>query len=615
LDLFQYPAYNSHLSMNIRNIAIIAHVDHGKTTIVDGLLKQSKTFRDNELYMTQDLIMDSNDQERERGITILAKNIAVNYKGTKINIIDTPGHADFGGEVERTLNMADGALLVVDAQEGPMPQTRFVLKKALDLGLKIIVIINKIDKKDARVEDTLNRIHNLFLELATHESQLDIPILYAIGRDGKAWKQVNDARVDFAPIFDAILEHVPAPVSHLDEPFKMLISTLDWDNYKGKYAIGRITRGTVKAGFQAVLLSTNGTQEKVVVEKVLVSQGLKRVEVDEGVAGDIVSLTGIKNASIGDTLADPKDATALPTISVEEPTLSISIGPNTSPFMGKEGKFLTGRQILERIEKEVQTNIAMRFKVTEDGQYMLSGRGELHLSVFLETLRREGFELSVGKPKVITKMVNGVEVEPVEELCVDVVNDYIGAVKSELGRRRAVLTLQEDLTETSTRLTYEITTRGILGLRGTLLTLSKGTAVINSIFLRHEKQGAPIAKLRKGAIIVSSTGKAVAHGLVVAHDKGPVYIPPQTMVYQGMIVGLNARDEDMEVNVCKEKQLTNNRSVGEEGIVLPPHTEMSLEQCLEFLEDDELLEVTPLSLRLRKKILDPNQRRRLQNKG
>jgi GTP-binding protein len=599
---------------NIRNVAIIAHVDHGKTTIVDGLLKQSKTFRENELYMSQELIMDTNDQERERGITILAKNIAVTYKDVKINIIDTPGHADFGGEVERTLNMADGALLVVDAQEGPMPQTRFVLKKALELGLKVIVIINKIDKKDARVEDTLRKIHNLFLELATNESQLDIPVLYAIGREGKAWRELNDARVDFAPIFDAILLHVPAPASDTTAPFQMLVSTLDWDNYKGKYAIGRVTRGTVRPGASAILLAATGAQEKVVIDKVFVSQGLKRVETEEGLAGDIVSLTGIKDAAIGDTVADPTDPTALPTISVDEPTLSISIGPNTSPFMGKEGKFLTGRHILERIEKEVQTNIAMRFKVAEDGQYILSGRGELHLSVFLETLRREGFELSVGKPKVITKVVEGVELEPIEELSVDVINDYIGAVKSELGRRRGVLLAQEDLTQTATRLVFEVSTRGILGLRGVLLTLTKGTAVINSVFLRHAKIGAPIARLRKGVIIASSTGKAVAYGLIVAHAKGPVYIPPQTMVYQGMIVGLNARDEDIEVNVCKEKQLTNNRSVGEEGLVLPPHVELSLEQCLGFLEDDELLEVTPLSLRLRKKVLDPTQRYRAAKK-
>ncbi len=608
-------------SKNIRNIAIIAHVDHGKTTIVDGLLKQSKTFRENEAFMSQDLIMDSNDQERERGITILAKNTAVNYKDIKINIIDTPGHADFGGEVERTLNMADGALLVVDAQEGPMPQTKFVLKKALELGLKIIVVINKIDKKDARINDTLGKVVDLFLELATREDQLDFPVLYAIGRDGKAWTDIDlqnlktliEAPADFTPIFEIIVEQVPCPVSDIEKPFQLLISTLDWDNFKGKYAIGRISRGLVKTGDSVVLIK-GGRQEKAVVEKVFINQGLKRVEAEVGVAGDIVSLTGIKNAGIGDTLCDPTLSEALPTIMVEEPTLSISIGPNTSPFMGKEGKFLTGRQILERIEREVQTNIAMKFEVASDGQYILSGRGELHLSVFLETLRREGFELSVGKPKVITKNLDGVECEPVEQLTIDVDNAHLGPVKSELGKRRAVLTLQEDLTSGTTRLVFELTTRAILGLRGVLLTLSKGTAIASSVFIRYDKVSGAMPKLRKGVLLASSTGKAVPYGLVVAHDKGPVFIPPSTMVYQGMIIGLNARDEDMEVNVCKEKQLTNNRSVGEEGIVLPPHVEMSLEQCLGFLEDDELLEITPLSLRLRKKILDPNLRNRVNRK-
>ncbi len=603
---------------NIRNIAIIAHVDHGKTTIVDGLLKQSKTFRENEAFMSQDLIMDSNDQERERGITILAKNTAVNYKDIKINIIDTPGHADFGGEVERTLNMADGALLVVDAQEGPMPQTKFVLKKALELRLKIIVIINKIDKKDARIDDTLGKIIDLFLELATLEDQLEFPVLYAIGRDGKAWEDVDPKNLEkivntpanFTPIFESIVNQVPSPKSEIDKPFQMLISTLDWDNFKGKYAIGRISRGTILTGASVVLLKGNGSKETSTVEKVYVNQGLKRVEVVKGEAGDIVSLTGIKNAGIGDTVCDVNAPEPLPTIVVEEPTLSISIGPNTSPFMGKEGKFLTGRQILERIEREVQTNIAMRLEVADDGQYILSGRGELHLSVLLETLRREGFELNVGKPKVITKVVAGVESEPVEQLTIDVDEGYLGAVKSELGRRRAVLVAQEDLTSASIRLVFELTTRAILGLRGVLLTLSKGTAIASSVFLRYDKMSAAMPKLRKGVLLASSTGKAVPYGLVVAHDKGPVFIAPSTMVYQGMIIGLNARDEDMEVNVCKEKQLTNNRSVGEEGIILPPHVEMSLEQCLGFLEDDEFLEITPISLRLRKKILDPTQRRR-----
>ena len=604
--------------MNIRNIAIIAHVDHGKTTIVDGLLKQSKTFRDNESMMTQDLILDSNDQERERGITILAKNTAVIYKDTKINIIDTPGHSDFGGEVERTLNMADGALLVVDSQEGPMPQTKFVLKKALELGLKIIVIINKIDKKDALVKNSLHKIYDLFLELATHESQLEFPILYAIGRDGKAWKdfdfsklaELTAAPADFTPIFEAVLKYVPQPESRDNEPLQMLVSTLDWDNYKGKYAIGRVTRGVVKPGMSVVLMSADGKQEKAVVEKVFVNQGLKRVETEVGVSGDIVSITGIKNTNIGDTVCDAATPEALPTIKIEEPTLAISIGPNTSPFLGKEGKFLTGRQILERIERELQTNVAMKFKIEDDGQYVLSGRGELHLSVFLETLRREGFELSVGKPRVITKIIDGVVMEPIEELTIDVENTHIGAIKSELGRRHGILISQEELTSESSRLVFEIATKGILGLRSVLLTLSKGTAVLSSMFSRYEKIGPAIPKLRKGAIVASHSGKAVPHGLLPAHEKGPVFVGPQTMVYQGMIVGLNGRDEDVEVNVCKEKQLTNNRSVGEEGITIPPPVDMSLEQYLGLLEDDELLEITPASLRLRKKILDPTLRRR-----
>lgn len=604
--------------MNIRNIAIIAHVDHGKTTIVDGLLKQSKTFRENESEMTQDLIMDSNDQERERGITILAKNTAVIYKDTKINIIDTPGHADFGGEVERTLNMADGALLVVDAQEGPMPQTKFVLKKALEIGLKIIVVVNKIDKKDALVKSSLHKIYDLFLELATHESQLEFPILYAIGRDGKAWKdfdftklaELSAAPADFTPIFETVLQHVPQPASRDNEPFQMLISTLDWDNYKGKYAIGKVTRGVAKPGMNVVLMTADGKEEKAVIEKVFVNQGLKRVETEVGVSGDIVSITGIKNANIGATVCDASKPEALPTIKIEEPTLAISIGPNTSPFLGKEGKFLTGRQILERIERELQTNVAMKFKKEADGQYVLLGRGELHLSVFLETLRREGFELSVGKPRVITKMVDHVEMEPIEELTVDIENTHIGALKSELGKRRGILISQEELTSESSRLVFEIATRGILGLRSVLLTLSKGTSVLNSMFVRYDKAGPPMPKLRKGAVVASHNGKAVPYGLVAAHDKGPVFIGPQTMVYQGMVVGLNGREGDLEVNVCKEKQLTNNRSVGEEGITIPPPVEMSLEQYLGILEDDELLEITPVSLRLRKKILDSTLRRR-----
>lgn len=610
--------------MKLRNIAIIAHVDHGKTTLVDGLLKQSKTFRENEALMTQDLIMDSNDQERERGITILAKNTAVTYKDTKINIIDTPGHSDFGGEVERTLNMADGALLLVDAQEGPMPQTKFVLKKALELGLKIIVVINKIDKKDARIDNTVSKVSDLFLELATHESQLDFPVLYAIGRDGKSWAEISDDIVtninsdltsDFSPIFEAILKYVPEPQADPTGPFQMLVSTLDWDNFKGKYAIGKISRGSVKTGAQVVLLKSDGTKEFSTVEKVYVNQGLKRVEVPQGESGDVVALTGIKGAGIGDTVADVNHPEALPTISVEEPTLSMSIGPNTSPFMGKEGKFFTSRQILERIERELQTNVAMKFKVDENEQFIISGRGELHLSVFLENLRREGFELSVGKPKVITKKVDGVEMEPYEELTVDCENDFVGAIKSEVGKRRGVLMSQQEISQNSSRVVFEISTRGMLGLRGVLLTISKGTAIVSSSFLRYEKLGPAMQKMRKGVLVAYETGKAAPYGLAVAQAKGPVFIGPQTMVYEGMVIGLNGREEDLEVNVCKEKQLTNNRSVGEDATILTPPVIMSLEQCLDFIEDDELLEITSKSLRIRKKTLNATQRYRESKRG
>lgn len=599
--------------MQLRNIAIIAHVDHGKTTLVDGLLKQSKTFRENEAFMSQELIMDSNDQERERGITILAKNTAVTYKGVKINIIDTPGHADFGGEVERTLNMADGALLLVDAQEGPMPQTKFVLNKALQLGLKVIVVVNKIDKKDARTQDTLKKVQDLILELATHEDHLDAPVLYAIGREEKAWAEHPENfadEADLSPIFEAILKYIPEPKVDLESPFQMLVSSLDWDNFKGKYAIGRVKRGKATLGAKVALIKADGSVEPATIEKIFVSQGLKRVEAAEGESGDIIALTGIKNAGIGDTICDFNNQEALPTIKIDEPTLSMYVGPNTSPFMGKEGKFLTGRQILERIEKELQTNVAMRFKIDEEGKYIISGRGELHLSVFLETLRREGYELEVGKPKVITKNVNGVEMDPIEELTIDVENEYVGAIKGEIGKRRGVLLSQEEITSLSTRMVFDIPTRSILGLRSTLLTLSKGTAVMSSIFARYEKVGGDFQKLRRGVLIASDTGKTTAYGLTTAQDKGPTFIGPQVPVYEGMIVGINGRDDDLEVNVCREKQLTNNRSVGEDGIILTPPQILSLEQSIGFLEDDELLEITPSNLRLRKKILEKNARYR-----
>ncbi len=604
--------------MNLRNVAIIAHVDHGKTTLVDGLLKQSKTFRENEAAFSQTLIMDSNDQERERGITILAKNTAVKYGDTKINIIDTPGHADFGGEVERTLNMADGAILIIDAKEGPMPQTKFVLKKALEIGLKPIVIINKIDKPNARIKEVIKKTHDLFLDLATDVDQLDFPIYYAIARDGKAWSEIPESHgevADFTDVFEAILNHVPAPEVLPDQPFQMLVTSLESDSFQGKHVVGKITRGSIKPGTTITLIKKDGSHEQARIDKVYVAQGLKKAEVSEAHAGEIVSLTGVKNASIGETLADSESPEALPTIEIEEPTLKMSVSANTSPFAGKEGQFVTGRQILERIKKELETNVALKMEMGKAGDYILSGRGELHLSVLIENLRREGYELEVGKPQVITKEVDGVRCEPMEELTIDVDTGHVGAVTAEVGRRKGNMLSQEENLDGTTRLTFSISTRGILGLRNQLLTLSRGTAILNSIFTKFQPVGAAIPKLRNGALVAHESGKAVAYGLYNAQGRGIVFIGPQTQVYEGMIVGLNSREGDLEINVTKEKKLTNTRAAGsDDALTLTPPTIFTLEQALDFLEDDELLEVTPKSLRLRKKLLNKNARVRAAKK-
>lgn len=601
---------------HIRNVAIIAHVDHGKTTLVDGLLKQSKTFRENEAAMSQELIMDSNAQERERGITILAKQTSVMWGEYKINIVDTPGHADFGGEVERTLNLADGVVLVIDAKEGPMPQTKFVLKKAFELGLRPIVVINKIDKSDARPDEVLQLTYDLFLDLATDDSQLEFPVYYAIGREGKAWSEPPadaTAPADLAPIFEGIIEHVPAPKVQ-DGPFQLLVAALEWDTYQGKYAIGRITRGSIKPGQTIVVVGKDGAAKSHRVDKVLTNVGLKRAEIDEASAGDIVALTGLATAGIGDTVADPADPTPLPRIQIEEPTLKMTVGANTSPFAGREGKFVTSRQILDRIKQELETNVAIKMEETPSGEFVLAGRGELHLSVFIETMRREGYELQVGKPQVITKEVDGVVQEPVEELIVDVAAEYAGAVTAELGRRRAILIAQQENADGSARLTFEATTRALLGLRSTLLTLSRGTAVMNSLFLRYAPIGAVIPKLRNGVLMASESGKAVTYGLNNAQGRGITFIPAGTQVYEGMIVGLHQRENDLEINVTKEKQLTNMRASGsDDNILLTPFTDLSLEDCLDFLEADELLEVTPEHLRLRKRLLTAGERSRHKN--
>lgn len=597
----------------IRNIAIIAHVDHGKTTLLDGLLKQSHTFRDNAQEMSETLIMDSGDQERERGITITAKTTAITYDGYKINIIDTPGHADFSGEVERTLQMADGVLLVVDAAEGPMPQTRFVLAKALELGLKPIVIINKIDKPARRIEEVKDEVADLFLELATSDDQLDYPVYYAIGRDGKAWTDMPDsttASADLAPIFQAIIEHIPAPQVDPAKPFRMLITSLQYDSFLGKYALGRIERGIAKAGAPISLISPDGTVAGGKIDKLFTYSGLNRQEVDRVVAGDIVAITGVSRAKIGETITDPADPTPLPSIEIEQPTISIYLGPNTSPFKGREGKFNTSRQIAERLERELETNVALRVEPANIG-FRVSGRGELHLSVLIETLRREGYEFEVGRPQVILIERDGQKMESVEELFIEVSPELLGSVSMELGARHGELTNQETTSQGQVRATYRITSRALIGLHNTLLTATKGTIIMSSLPCGYQPLGAPLSGLRNGVLIAAESGTSTAYALAGAEARGELYIGPSTEVYAGEIVGLNKRKDDLEINVCKGKQLTNMRSKSSDGAIqLTPYTQMSLEQCLDFIEDDELLEVTPQHLRLRKAELDPIKRKR-----
>ena len=597
----------------IRNIAIIAHVDHGKTTLVDGLLKQSHTFRDNQAEMTQDLIMDSGDQEKERGITITAKVTAVQHGDYRINIIDTPGHADFSGEVERTLNLADGCLLIVDAQEGPMPQTKFVLERALEGELTPIVIINKIDKPGARIAEVEDELADLFLELAVHESQLHYPVYYAIGREGKSWETpptAPEADADLDPIFEAIMAKIPAPSVERDKPFQMLVTALAWDNYKGKYAIGRITRGSVKAGTPVALCKKDGSIEKGRIELVFMSQGVSKYEVDEGVAGDIVQLTGVSSAQIGETITDAEHPDALPTIEVEAPTLRIYLGPNTSPFKGKEGEFNTSRQISERLQKELETNVGLQVEDNGIG-FTVAGRGELHLGVLIETMRREGYEFEVGRPQVVTHVEDGVEVEPIEEVIIEVPAEHVGAVQMELGQRRATLKEQFASPKGVTKLIYEMPTRAALGMRNILLTNTKGTIVINSLVTGYAPIGAALQQLRSGVLISFEQGITTPYALQNAEARGTTFIGPAEQVYAGQIIGLNTRQEDMEINVCKTKHLTNMRSSSSDGVVqLTPPTIFSLEQCLDFIENDELLEVTPKNLRLRKRELDAKKRKR-----
>lgn len=593
--------------MEYRNIAIIAHVDHGKTTLVDGLLKQTLELKHGEEIAER--AMDSNDLERERGITILAKNTAVEYNGIKINIVDTPGHADFGGEVERVLGMVDGCLVLVDAAEGPMPQTRFVLKKAIELGLKPIVVVNKIDRQDARPEEVVNLTFDLMAELGANDDQLDFPVLYAIAREGKAFRDLEQPRDDFKELFDMVLEKIPAPAVDLEAPFQMLVTNLDYSEYLGRIVLGRVQRGTVKKGEFVQLMHKDGTMTKTRVVQPFTHLGLKRIEVDEVGAGDIVALAGIEDAQIGETVADLADPEALPIITVDEPTVSMTFQPNTSPFAGKEGKYVTSRHINDRLKKEVMTNVSLRVEEVRPDEFVVSGRGELHLSILLETMRREGYEVQVGSPRVITRDIDGVKHEPIEHLVIDVPEQHASTVIGVLGGRKGQMVNMEPQ-GTRTRVEFKIPARALFGFRTQFLSMTQGEGIMSHIFDGYAPWAGDLKTRQNGSLVSMEDGTAFAYSIWKLQDRGNFFIDAGQEVYVGMIVGENAREQDMNVNVCKNKKLTNVRSSGaDEALTLIPPKRLTLEDALEYIADDELVELTPQSIRLRKKILNPSMRK------
>ncbi len=591
-----------------RNIAIIAHVDHGKTTLVDAMLKQSHIFRKNEQIAER--VMDSGDLERERGITILSKNTAIFYKGVKINIVDTPGHADFGGEVERVLNMVDGVLLLVDAFEGPMPQTKYVLRKALEHKLKPIVVINKIDRPEARVDEVYDEVLELFMELDADDEQLDFPVIYTAAKAGIAKRDIHDESKNLQPLMDTILKEIPPPTGELDAPLQLVVTTLEADDYVGKIAIGRVQRGKIKSGETIALMSEGGIK-KAKVGKVFTYDGLNRVETEEAQMGEIVALTGLSEVSIGDTVADVEHPEALPSIRVDEPTLSVTFGVNTSPFAGTEGQFLTSRHIRDRLFKEAQTNVALRVEETDSADvFKVSGRGELHLSILIETMRREGYEMQIGKPEVVYKLINGQKYEPIENLTVEVSQDYMGTVMESLGRRKAELKNMQNVAGYM-RLNFLIPARGLIGFRSELLTSTRGNGIMNHIFHGYEPYKGDIPGRSRGSLVAFEQGETTGYGIFNLQDRGVMFIEPGQKVYEGMIVGENSRDMDIDINPCKQKHQTNIRSSNsDEAIRLVPPRFMSLEQAMEYINDDELVEVTPKSIRLRKAILDRTVRGR-----
>lgn len=606
----------------IRNIAVIAHVDHGKTTLVDALLKQTHTFRDNQEEMTMERILDSNDLEKEKGITILSKNTSVFYKDTKINIIDTPGHADFGGEVERILNMADGALLIVDAAEGPLSQTKFVLKKALAYGLKIILVINKIDRKDQRVKEVVNEAENLFLSLADDPELLDFPIIYCIGRDGKAFKEMPksiDEKGNINPLLEEIIKSIPKANKNSDKAFQMLVSAFEKNEYLGKLAVGRINQGKVKKGdFVSLVQPDQKVKNNFRIERMYVNEGIEKVEVSEAESGEIIYIAGSSDIKIGQTLTDINQQVAMKTIEVTPPTLKASFGPNTGVFAKDESKFLTGRELKERLREEVESNLGLRLEGDpEDGIRMLvSGRGELHLAILIEKLRREGYAMEVGKPEVILKKIDGVVCEPFNELTILAPEEFMGAISSELGKRKAeMLDMQTD-EKLGIKMIYKISEKNALGLRSKLMTDTKGMTSLNFLFLSYEPKQAENKKERNGALVASESGKVLAYSIDLAQKRGITFVEATEMVYKGQIVGLRPLVGDLEINICKGKQLSNMRSSGnDDTIVLAPPVKYSLEECLDFINEDEFIDVTSKKIRLRKKLLNKVDRVRAQRRN
>ncbi|MFP6027099.1 translational GTPase TypA [Helicobacter pylori] len=594
---------------NIRNIAVIAHVDHGKTTLVDGLLSQSGTFSERE--KVDERVMDSNDLERERGITILSKNTAIYYKDTKINIIDTPGHADFGGEVERVLKMVDGVLLLVDAQEGVMPQTKFVVKKALSFGICPIVVVNKIDKPAAEPDRVVDEVFDLFVAMGASDKQLDFPVVYAAARDGYAMKSLDDEKKNLEPLFETILEHVPSPSGSVDEPLQMQIFTLDYDNYVGKIGIARVFNGSVKKNESVLLMKSDGSKENGRITKLIGFLGLARTEIENAYAGDIVAIAGFNAMDVGDSVVDPANPMPLDPMHLEEPTMSVYFAVNDSPLAGLEGKHVTANKLKDRLLKEMQTNIAMKCEEMGEGKFKVSGRGELQITILAENLRREGFEFSISRPEVIIKEENGVKCEPFEHLVIDTPQDFSGAIIERLGKRKAEMKAMNPMSDGYTRLEFEIPARGLIGYRSEFLTDTKGEGVMNHSFLEFRPFSGSVESRKNGALISMENGEATAFSLFNIQERGTLFISPQTKVYVGMVIGEHSRDNDLDVNPIKSKHLTNMRASGsDDAIKLTPPRTMVLERALEWIEEDEILEVTPLNLRIRKKILDPNMRKR-----